>query len=206
MASITYGNWTETTRAAWAGDYLDREHLVPGGARVDATQFTNSDAVVVNVGAAGAAGGATSVPVDALSGPIPSGTILYFSGTKYARLTAAAAAGATSLTVSALPAALVDADVTTYAGVATKRILAGTLVGRTWAERLAGTGFGPWASGDNEVYLIAHDVTDATLDPNIELYRPGSIVKENFLPGFATLASDALAAIRATYTTTRGAN
>lgn len=67
------------------------------------------------VGAAGAAQGATSVPVAALSGPIASGTVLQFSATKSATLTAAAATGATSLTVSALPVALVSTD-TAYGG------------------------------------------------------------------------------------------
>ncbi|MFN2511992.1 MAG: hypothetical protein ABR568_11180 [Pyrinomonadaceae bacterium] len=61
----------------------------------------------ITVGAAGAAAGATTVPVGALTQAIPSGTVLDFGGGKTARLTASAAVGATSLTVSALTTALV---------------------------------------------------------------------------------------------------
>jgi hypothetical protein len=52
-----------------------------------------------------------------LSGPIPSGTILDFTGTgKFAKLTADAAVGATSLAVEALPQALVSTDAATFPG------------------------------------------------------------------------------------------
>lgn len=78
--------------------------------------FNHLTPVTVDVGAAGASAGATSVPCNALSGPIPSGAILDFGTTKFAVLTADAATGATSLTVRAIPTALVDADVTTYIG------------------------------------------------------------------------------------------
>lgn len=87
-------------------------------------------AVVATVGAAGAAIGATSVPVAALTGAIPSGTTLDFGGAKFARLTAAAASGATTLTVAALPTALVSGDTATYAPPGSKKtMLAGTAVG-----------------------------------------------------------------------------
>lgn len=78
--------------------------------------FNHLTPVTVDVGAAGASAGATSVPCNALSGPIPTGAILDFGTTKFAVLTADAATGATSLTVRAIPTALVDADVTTYTG------------------------------------------------------------------------------------------
>lgn len=88
--------------------------------------------VTVTVGAGGAAAAATSVPVTALTGPIPSGTILDFTGSgKFALLTVAAAAGAVALTVEALPQALVAGDVANYAGVAgsgRKFLKAGTVV------------------------------------------------------------------------------
>ncbi len=80
---------------------------------------------------------------------------------------------------------------------------AGTLIGRTFAERTAGTGFGPWVTGDSEVYLVLHDVYDAALNNDVDLYH--GRVKENHLPGFDTLAADALAAIRANFRTTIGA-
>ena len=206
MAGITQGPSRTTAPAAWVGDFLDREHLIAGGARLDPAQFVATDAVVATVGAAGAAQGATSVPVAALAGPIPSGTVLDFGGAKFARLTAAAAAGATTLAVAALPTALVSGDAATYAGVGLKTIVSGTPIGRTFAERDAGTPFGPAVSTDDEIYLVAFDIADATRRQDVELYRPGSIVKENFLPGFASMASNLKTAIRARYQCTAGAN
>jgi hypothetical protein len=95
-------------------------------------QTAGTAPVIVTVGAAGAAQGAVAVPVDALSGAIPSGTVLNFGGAKFARLTAGAAAGAVALAVAAIPTALVDNDTATYAGVAgsgSKVLLAGTAIG-----------------------------------------------------------------------------
>lgn len=206
MAQVTQGPvMTTTTNArSWVGDRLDREHLVPGGGRVDASQFNAEDAVVVTVGAAGAALNATSVPVAALSGAIPNGTTLYFGTNKFARLTAGAAAGATALTVAAIPTALVNGDTATYPGTGKKLVPSGTPVGRTYTERDAGTGFGPAVSTDDEIFLIVGDVTDATLDPDCALYRNGSLVKENFLPNWSTLAGALQTALRSRYQMQRG--
>jgi hypothetical protein len=205
MARIV-DNTNQITAPVWAGDYFNREHMIPGGARVDAAQFTDTDAVSVVVGAAGAAGAATTVPVAALSGPIPSGTLLYFGTNKFATLTAAAATGATTLTVAAIPTALVSGDTATYAGVGvTVLIPSGTVVGRTLAERNAGTAFGPADASDDEVYLTCFDVLDAVVNPDIELYRPNSVVKENFLPNFAGLAAGVVTLLRTAYIMTRGA-
>lgn len=205
MARIVQ-NTNQITSPAWAGDFLERDSMIPGGARLDPAQFNDTDAVVVVVGAAGAAGAATSVPVDALSGPIPSGTVLNFGTNKFARLTAAAAAAATSLTVAAIPTALVDNDTATYAGVGTNvTIPSGTIVGRTIAERDAGTAFGPAGASDDEVYIICFDVLNAAVNPDIELYRPNAIVKENFLPGWADVASGVKTKVRAAYVCVRGA-
>jgi hypothetical protein len=143
--------------------------------------------------------------VDALSGPIPSGTVLNFGTNKFARLTAAAAAGATSLTVAAIPTALVDNDTATYAGTLTKLVPSGTFLGRSIVERDAGTGFGPWVTGDADEYLLAFDVTDADVNPDCDLYRHGGVVKDNFLPASSQVAGE-LARIRALYAATRGAN
>jgi len=86
--------------------------------------------VAVNVGAAGAAAAATTVPVDALPGAIPKEGQIWFGTNKFARLSAAAAAGATSLTVYALPTALVDADVGYWFPPGAKKALpAGLVVG-----------------------------------------------------------------------------
>jgi hypothetical protein len=206
MAQVT-GTANQLTSPVWAGDFLDREHLYPGGAKVDPAQFFATDSVLVKLSAAAAIDD-VAISFDALSGPIPSGTLLHFGQSKeFARTTAAAAAGATTVAVEALPAALEDDDEARYVGVGTqpKRIIAGTLVGRTFAERAAGTSFGPAADADDEVLLVAFDVTDAARNSDVELYRPGSIVKENFLPNFSSLSVALLAKLRATYATTRGA-
>ncbi len=157
-------NVNQLTAAAWAGDYFNREHMIPGGAKLDPAQFNDTDAVTVTVGAAGAAAAATSVPVAALLGPIPNGTVLSFGTTKFATLTAAAATGATTLTVSPIPTALVSGDTATYPGVGTsKTVQSGTVVGRTLTERNAGTAFGPAGAADDEVYIVCFDVLDATV-------------------------------------------
>ena len=193
------------TSPNWAADFLSREHLVPGGAKLDAAQFLPADAVVVVVSGPAAAA-ATSIPVNALSGPIPNGTVLDFGTNKFARLTAAAAAGATTLTVAALPTALVANDTATYRGTGKAYVNSGTPVGRTIAERDASTPFGPAVDTDAEVYLVAFDVVDVADINDVELVRPRStIVKENYLPdwtGFSTALKDK---IRATYICVRGA-
>jgi len=207
MARIVTEPTSQTSARAWIGDFLDREHLIPGGAKLDAAQFAGERAVKPVVGVAGAAQGATSVPVAALTGAIPSGTVLDFGGAKFARLTAAAAAGATSLTVTALVTALVSGDTATYlpAG-AFKTVPSGTVLGRTIAERDANTGYGPAGDADDEVYILAFDVVDATVNNDVTLYRPGSLVKDNLLPGFAALSSTVKGKLRAAYVCTKGAN
>lgn len=191
----------------FCGDFMGREQLLPGGAKVDAAQFAALGAVVAVVGAAGAAQGATSVPVAALSGAIPSGTVLDFGAAKFARLTADAAAGATSLTVAALPTALVSTDTATYQGNGIRSIPAGTIVGRTIAERDASTPFGAAVSTDDEIMIVAFDVTDATDINDVELLRQyaGVLIKENFLPGWASVAGALKTAVRARYVCVRGA-
>lgn len=193
----------------WAGDYFDRNALIPGGAKVDPTQFLAEDATTAVVDTAGAAANATTIPLKAaLAAAIPSGTALYFGASKKLALTtAAAAAGATSLTVQALPTALVDGDTATYAGAGTgqKLIKSGTLLGRTITERDAHTGFGPWASGDDEVFLLAFDVTDFSNNADCELYRHNRIVKENKLPGWSSLWTSGMkTALRSAYTCVNG--
>lgn len=202
MAQMTQATNT-ITPPSWAGDFFNREHLVPGGARLDASQFLAEDGVVVTTTAVAGAG-ATSVSVSALSGAIPSGTILYFGTGKFAKLTAAAAAGATTLAVEALVTGLGNGDQATYAGVGKKVVLAGTVIGRTFTERGNGDAFGPAASGDEEVYVIAFDVRDADNNPDATLYRPGSIVKENFLPDWNNLTAAVQALVRSAYSSIVG--
>lgn len=196
----------QQTGAAWAGDFFDREHLMPGGAKLDAAQFLATDGVTITT-TSSAAADATSIAVSALAGALPSGTMLYFGEAKeFAMLTAAAAAGATSITVQALPAAIESGDSATYAGTTgIKRVVSGTAIGRTYTERDAGTGYGPAAAADDEIYLLAFDVTDASINTDIEIYRPGSIVKETFVPNWSSLASGVKSALRSKYVCTTGA-
>lgn len=201
MARMTFSGNTLSS-PVWAGDFLDRECLVPGGAKLLASDFSREDAFLVSADGS-AAQGATSMAVDALGGALPSGTILTFGSGEFAKLTASAAAGATSLTVEALPNALEDNDTATYAGVGAYAVRSGTLIGRTYAERTAGTAFGPWASGDDEAYLVVYDVPDVTINNDVELLRHGTLVKENFLPT-ATQVAAQIAVVRAAYQTTRG--
>lgn len=185
----------------WAGDYLNRDHLIPGGFKLDPAAFNGFDAVVVDVGAAGAAAAAVAVPVNALTGPIPNGTVLWFSANKFIKLNAAAAAGAVSLTTLAIPTALVDADVTTYPGAenGVKYIPSGKIVGRTIAERDAASPMGPAADTDDEVYLVAFDIPDVVKLDDAELYRPNSVVYENFLPDWAAISAAVKAKVRDKY-------
>jgi hypothetical protein len=188
----------------WTNDFLDRDHLIPGGAKVDSTAFFAADSVPVVVGAAGAAAGAVAVPVAALSGAIPSGTVLDFGAAKFAVLTAAAAAGAVTLTVRALPTALVSGDTARYAGIKPRALQGGTVIGRTIAERDASTPYGPAAAADDEVYIVAFDVSDITRINDVEIVRPNTVIKENFLPGFAALAAGVVTKLRDKYVCIRG--
>lgn len=209
MAFPANAGFTPNVRPEWAGDVLTRDHNLPGGVKLDAAAFSSADAVRVVVGAAGAAANATTVPVDALEGAIPSGAVLDFGAKKFARLTAAAEEGDTSLTVSALPTALVDDDTAYYdAPGAKKRVANGTVVGCTFSELEAGADsgvlWGPAADADDIVRIVLHDVVDVTENPDAEVYRAGSLVKVNFLPGWDTLSSAVKTKIRTQYETTVG--
>jgi hypothetical protein len=173
--------------------------MMPVPVKIDEAQFNASDAVKVTV-TANRAADATDVPVAALSGPIPSGTVIDLGGKKFARLTAPAAKGAVTLAVAALATALVTNDTGTYKGVGKKSVPSGTLVGRTYAERNAGTPWGPAdVAGDDEIYLIVRDNSDLTKDATNELYRHGQVVKENYLPGFSGFSDAQKTKVRALY-------
>ena len=204
MAGVnTYLN--QLTSPTWAGDFLDREHLMPGGAKVDASQFMATDGAAVTL-TANALVNAVSIAVSALANPIPSGTLLRFGAGKYAYTTANAAAGAVTIAVEALPVALTSGDKATYKGTGTKPVTipSGTLLGRTWAERDAGTAFGPAVDADEDIFFLAFDITDATKNNDADLYRHNSIVKENFVPGWANLSSTLKAFVRSRYQCTVG--
>lgn len=177
--------------AVWAADFIKPEDLMPAGGILDTSQFYATDSVLVRT-TAQASSSATSISVEALSGAIPVGTILDFggAGAKPAKLSAAAAAGATTLTVVALLATIASGDTARYAGDGTKKkvVQSGIFVGRTRAEQVANTGFGPWAPDDYEEYLVAFDNQDLSLDASVALLKPDKAfaVYRDLLPDYAT--------------------
>lgn len=205
MARISQTGYEDYTTPSWAGDYFDRESLLPGGVILDVAAFTAIAGVPV-AASANALAAATSISVTATTQAMPSGTILRFGSGKYAKLTAAAAVGATSLTVEALGVAITSGDTAYYNSTGLVQVVNGTLVGRTFAERESGTAFGPAVDTDDEFFIVAHDILDLTSSPEATIYRPGRVVKENFLPQWASLTSGMKAKLRATYRTTKGAN
>jgi len=200
MPQMTHSN-NQVSSPAFAGEPLGPHQLIAGGGQLDVSQFTGDESVTV-VADGNAMVTATSISVDALSGPIPNGTVLYFGTGKFARLTAAAVAGATSLSVEALTAQVDDDDEAVYdAGVI--RVPAGTYIGRTFAERTAGSGFGPAEASDDELYLTAFDVLDAEKNSGVELIRHNTIIREDHLPDWSTLGATLQAQIRADYATVK---
>lgn len=199
MAKMTTPTNTLTS-PRWLAEFLEPNRLiVPGGARLVAAGFQSTTYTITTSGALAAA---TSVTVTALPVALPSGTVLDWTGTgKFSKLTADAALGATSLAVEALDAALTNADTASFVTTAATpvRVPAGTLIGRTRTERAANTGFGPWASGDEEVYLTPFTVLDVANNPDVELLRNGAMIYENWLPGWADLVSGVVAEIRSRY-------
>ena len=188
----------------WMGDFSSRESILPAPAKLDPSAFMAEDGAKVTV-SANAAADAVLVAVTALPNALPIGTVLDFGGKKFARLTAAAAKNAVSLTVAPLATALVENDVATYLGVGKKRVPSGTLVGRTYAEREAGAAFGPaTVASDDEIYLTVRDIADLDKETDIEFYRHLRLVKENFLPGWASLSAPTKAKIRELYACVTG--
>lgn len=180
--------------------------LMPAGAKIDAAQFNFRDALRV-VATGNAAIDAVSIPVTVTSPygrtglKIPVGTQLDFGGKKLAITTAEATLSTTSLAVRALGTAIATNDTATYAGAeVVKFIPAGTLVGRTYAERDAGTPFGVAdVASDDQIFLTAFDVPNALLLNDIVLLRHNTRIYEDKIPGWAGLTTNQKTAIRARY-------
>jgi hypothetical protein len=74
------------------------------------------------------------------------------------------------------------------------------LVGRTFAERNAGTGFGVAdVAAEDEIFLTAFAVEDATIKPDATLLRHDTLIYEDQLPNWATLTAAQQTAIRSRY-------
>ena len=210
MAQMSYST-SSFAMPAWAAEELTPEQLMPGGAKLVASAFPYLDAVLIDVGAAGALADATSVPVtitrlnpiSTKADPvIPVGATLDFGAKKLAVLTTAANLAATAIAVRAIPTALVDADVATYHGdVMRKPVSSGILVGRTFTERgnLVGFGVADTTTPDDELFLTAFAVDDALINPDVTLVKHGTLIYEDKLPGWAGLSTGAKTAIRSRY-------
>ena len=126
--------YTRNIRPGFVGDVLSREHLLPGGAKIDAAAFNSADAIKAMVGAAGAAIGATSVPVAALSARIPANSILNFGTLAPVVATvgvAGAAQGATSVPVAALSGPIPSGTVLDFGGAKFAVLTANAAAGAT---------------------------------------------------------------------------
>lgn len=192
------------TPPMWAKDWDGgRGHIAPVPFKLDPAQFTDAIGVKPVVAVAGAAAAATSIPlVGTLDLPagigvanlsatevlIPSGTVLDFGGAKFARLTADGKRGDTALTVAALPTALVSLDTAVYnkSGPGAKFVMSGTVIGRTYAERDANTAMGLGIDTDDELYVLAFDAPDLSLNDEGEGYRHNLFIAENYLPEWTT--------------------
>lgn len=131
---VTTTPYRQNGQPGFIGDVLTREHVLPGGARLDAAQFTGADAVKVAVGVAGAAQGATSLPVTTLPDAVPAGALLNFGARSAQSVVvgaAGAAADATSVPVDALTAALANGTVLDFGGQKFARLTAAATAGAT---------------------------------------------------------------------------
>ena len=204
MARIVHREATLTT-AAWMGDFGSRDHLIPGGARVDPAQWASiSHTITVTEPVAI---DDISITVAPTTTTIPQGTTLTFGAVPLVTAEPAPA-GATSINIMAATATVADNATATFVLPAGEplTILSGTAIGRTIAERDANTPFGPAAAADDEIFLIVNDIYDARVNPDAELYRQNSIVKENFLPQVidGTMIAGVLTKLRAAYICVRG--
>jgi hypothetical protein len=83
-------------------------------------------------------------------------------------------------------------------------VYSGTLVGRTYAEKDAGLGFGPAnIATDEQIFLVIYDVDFDNqflgADGHCSLYRHLCQVAEKSLPGWATMPAATKAKIRSLY-------
>jgi hypothetical protein len=196
------------TSPRWAGDFIGADTILPIPGKVDPASIDAEGSVKVIVSVAGAAQGATSIPVtgNLLSGAIPAGTVLRFSSDEFATVNGAGGvAGGASVPVEALVNALESGDTATYPGTSGRKYFpSGFVFGRTYAERDADAPWGKAADTDDEVLIGIREIYDASKHTDMEFYRPGKVVKENYLPGFSALSAAIKAKIRSVYVTTKG--
>lgn len=197
--------------AATAGDtsitVLALPVAMPAGTVLQFSGDTDEIAIL----SADAAAGATSLTVLKLPFNIVNSGTANYPGTAMqmlAKVTTDAAAGATALVVEPLGGPIVDNATATFYDDADGRkpIASGTVLGRDWSERDGGAGFGPadTTGGDDEIFLAAFDVTDAAVNNDVELVKPGATIYENLLPEWSDLTSALKAQLRSTYVCLKG--
>ena len=199
MAKIEFNDYGNASTAAFLGDFGSREHILAGGAQLDADAvYSGEDAYTIKINDAAATQGDTTITVDALPVALPDNAELKF-GSVTVTLNGAKAAGQTSLTVDALGGDIADDATAIYDASPTSNVVvSGTIVGRTIAERNAGDPFGPAADADDEVFITVADVDlDKTTD--VDLVRHGSLIKTNFLPAYAAASSTVKTKLEAAY-------
>lgn len=200
-------NGNQLASPAFLGDPLGREQLIPGGAKFDPAALALQTAVVVTVDAPGADAGDESIPVLALAAAIAPGTMLNFGlPGLMAYAPVGALIGAVAIVVAPLDRAIPEDSVANVAATVRKVLSAGTVIGRTLAERDAGTPYGLAADADDEIALVAFTRADVELVEEVDIVKPfaGVTIKENFLPNFAGLSAAVKAAVRARYNCTIG--
>lgn len=179
MPRTTYGD------AGFPGFVADH-HSVDrnGGRQIDWTLVGDKyrkDAVLVKANGAAAATD-TAITVDALAGPIPIGTLLWFGSGEFAKLTAAAAAGATSLTVEALVNGIEDND-EAYYGTLGKVIKAGTIM----AQLASGKTIPRAAVTGAETATAILETAALERDESVGVgygHIVGGVIYQNLLPDF----------------------
>ncbi len=190
----------------WAAEAIGPAQLIPGGARLDVDQFAFSDsfAITLAAGAVTAGAGKTLTATAPLKEDIPAGYTLNFGDGEFFTLSTKAVKGSTTL-AGTLAADVEGGESATFGGISGKKLVkAGTLVGRTYAERDAGTNFGIAEATDDEIYLLAFDTVDAMINAECELLRHNTLVRDHLLPGWAALSTDLKAKVRSLYQTVRG--
>ena len=203
FARIVQDRWGQNWSPAFVADFLTREHVLPGGAHLNAQAFPRVDNVAVDTTAAAQAGD-TTLSVEALPAPLAAGTGMV-AGSVVVRLNQAAPAGATTLHVDPLGAPVALGASVLYRGHGRIQVLAGTLVGRTAAQAAAREGLAPAdVEAHDELFLTVHDVRDAEANADVALVRPGTLLRENMLPGWESRPESEKAAIRERYQTTHG--
>jgi hypothetical protein len=206
-------HWSQTNDPVWIGDDLNREHVMPGGAFVDADAVETIAGVDVTV-ATDAAAGDTSVDIEPLDPEIdneagrpliPAGTTLRFASGEFATLSAAAYSGDGTLEVEALDNPVSSGNTATHNHLGRIQISAGTPLGRTQSEMENDAAFTPAdPANDDEIYLTVYSKFDLRDDPGVELLRPGTLIYYNHLPGWDGFSADLQSALRDRYEVQKG--